>query len=94
MQRWTCIYHAEGALAELDHEGCHRARQQLSKALTLHLDDGTVAIDKNLIELLIKPWKLGAKNWLFVGSKLAGQRAALVISLVQSAKLNGLYPRA
>lgn len=33
MQRWACIYHAEGALAELDHEGCHRARQQMSKAL-------------------------------------------------------------
>ena len=32
------------------------------------------------------------KNWLFVGSELAGQRAAVVMSLVQSAKLNGLDP--
>jgi hypothetical protein len=62
------------------------------KALTLHLDDGAVAIDNNLIERQIKPWKLGAKNWLFVGSELAGQRAAVVMSLVQSAKLNGLDP--
>lgn len=31
-------------------------------ALTLHLDDGAVAIDNNLIERQIKPWKLGAKN--------------------------------
>ena len=62
------------------------------KALTLHLDDGAVAIDNNLIERQIKPWKLGAKNWLFVGSELAGQRAATVMSLVQSAKLNGLDP--
>jgi transposase len=61
-------------------------------ALTLHLDDGAVAIDNNLIERQIKPWKLGAKNWLFVGSELAGQRAAVVMSLVQSAKLNGLDP--
>ena len=61
-------------------------------ALTLHLDDGAVAIDNNLIERQIKPWKLGAKNWLFVGSELAGQRAAVVMSLVQSAKLNGLEP--
>jgi transposase len=62
------------------------------KALTLHLDDGTVVIDNNLVERQIKPWKLGAKNWLFVGSEMAGQRAAVVMSLVQSAKLNGLDP--
>jgi transposase len=62
------------------------------KALTLHLGDGAVPIDNNHIEQQIKPWKLGAKNWLFVGSELAGQRAAVVMSLVQSAKLNGLDP--
>jgi transposase len=62
------------------------------KALTLHLEDGAVVIDNNLIERQIKPWKLGAKNWLFVGSELAGQRAAVVMTLVQSAKLNGLDP--
>jgi transposase len=61
-------------------------------ALTRHLDDGKVAIDNNLIERQIKPWKLGAKNWLLVGSELAGQRAAVVMSLVQSVKLNGLEP--
>lgn len=32
------------------------------KALTLHLDDGAVALDNNLIERQIKPWKLGANN--------------------------------
>jgi hypothetical protein len=62
------------------------------QALTRHLDDGAVAIDNNLIERQVKPWKLGAKNWLFVGSELAGQRAAVVMSLVQSSKLNGLDP--
>ena len=62
------------------------------KALTLHLDDGAVALDNNLIERQIKPWKIGTKNWLFAGSALAGQRAAVVMSLVQSAKLNGLDP--
>jgi transposase len=61
-------------------------------ALTLHLKDGLVAIDNNHIERQIKPLKLGAKNWLFVGSELAGQRAAIVLSLVQSARLNGLDP--
>jgi hypothetical protein len=38
------------------------------KALTLHLEDGAVAVDNNLIERQIKPWKLGAKNWLFVAA--------------------------
>ena len=60
--------------------------------LTQHLKDGAVPIDNNHLEQQIKPWKLGAKNWLFVGSELAGQRAAIVMSLVQSAKLNKLEP--
>lgn len=36
------------------------------KALTLHIDDGAVAVDNNLIERQIKPWKISAKNWLLV----------------------------
>lgn len=62
------------------------------ESLTRHLHDGAVPIDNNHIEQQIKPWKLGAKNWLFVGSELAGQRAANVMSLVQSAKLNKIDP--
>jgi len=61
-------------------------------ALTLHLEDGAVPIDNNHLERLIKPLKVGAKNWLFVGSELAGGRAAVVMSLVQSAKLNKIDP--
>ncbi len=67
-------------------------RLNARKALTLHLDDSAVPIDNHLIERQIKPWKLGAKNWLFVGGELAGRRAAVVMSLVQSAKLNDLDP--
>ena len=37
-------------------------------------------------------WAMGRNAWLFAGSELAGQRAAVVISLVQSAKLNGHDP--
>lgn len=61
-------------------------------SLTVHLDNGAVAIDNNLIERQIKPWKLSAKIWLFAGSALVGQRAAVVMSLLQSAALNGLDP--
>lgn len=35
---------------------------------------------------------MGRRAWLFVGSELAGQRAAIVMSLVQSARLNGHEP--
>lgn len=52
-----------------------------------------VKIDKLNFELArLERWKLGAKNWVFAGSALAGQRAAVVMSLVQTAKLNGLDP--
>lgn len=61
-------------------------------ALTRHLDDGAVAIDNNHLERQIKPWAMGRKAWMFVGSELAGQRAAIVMSLVQSARLNGHDP--
>ena len=61
-------------------------------ALTRHLLDGAVPVDNNHLERQIKPWAMGRKAWLFCGSELAGQRAAVVMSLVQSAKLNGLEP--
>lgn len=62
-------------------------------ALTLHQSDGHVPIDKNHLEQQIKPWKLGAKNWLFICSELAGERAAVVMSLVQSPSSTSSTPR-
>ena len=62
------------------------------EALTRHLDDGAVPIDNNHLERQIKPWAMGRKAWMFVGSELAGQRAAMVMSLVQSARLNSHDP--
>ena len=62
------------------------------KALTANLEDGRVPIDNNHVENLMRPWAMGRKAWLFCGSELAGQRAAVVMSLVQSAKLNGHDP--
>lgn len=61
-------------------------------ALTNYLDDGAVAIDNNHLERQIKPWAMGRRAWLFAGSELAGQRTAIVMSLVQSARLNGHDP--
>lgn len=63
-------------------------------ALTHYLSDGRVPIDNNWIENQIRPIALGRKNWLFAGSLRAGKRAAAIMSLIQSAKLNGHEPLA
>jgi transposase len=57
-------------------------------ALTLNLQDGRVPVDNNHVENLMRCWAMGRKAWLFAGSELAGQRAAIVMSLGQSARLN------
>lgn len=63
-------------------------------ALTHFLDDGDLPIDNNWVENRIRPIALGRQNWLFAGSLRAGKRAAAVMSLIHSAKLNGLDPYA
>ncbi len=51
-----------------------------------------MALDNNHLERQIKPWARGRKAWQFVGSELAGRRSAIIMSLVQSAHLNGHEP--
>ena len=63
-------------------------------ALIRYCEDGAVPIDNNRVENQIRPWALGRSNWLFAGSLRSGQRAANVMSLIQSAKLNGHDPYA
>ena len=63
-------------------------------ALTRYLDDPRLPIDNNHDEQQIRPWATGRKNWLFAGTLMAGQRAAAIMSLIQSAKLNGHDPYA
>ena len=61
-------------------------------ALVRFLDDGHLPADNNWIENQIRPWAVGRGNWLFTGSLRAGQRSAAIMSLIQSAKLNGHDP--
>ena len=63
-------------------------------AFTAYLGDGRFPIDNNPVENAIRPVALGRKNWLFAGSLLAGQRAANIMSLIQTAKANGHDPHA
>lgn len=64
------------------------------EALIRYCEDGAVPIDNNWVENQIRPWVLGRSNWLFAGSLRSGQRAANVMSLIQSAKMNGYEPYA
>lgn len=61
-------------------------------AATRYLDDGAVPIDNNQVENQIRTWALGRSNWLFVGSMRSGKRAAAIMSLIQSASMNGHDP--
>ena len=61
-------------------------------ALTAHLQDGQLPVDNIHIDNLMRPWAMGRKARLLCGSELAGQRAAVVMSLVMSTKLNGHDP--
>lgn len=58
-------------------------------ALTRYLGDGALPIDNNWVENRIRPIAIGRTNWLFAGSLRAGKRAAAVMSLIHSARLNG-----
>jgi transposase len=63
-------------------------------ALTRYLGDGDLPIDNNWLENRIRPVALGRASWLFAGSDRAGRRAAVVMALIQTARLHGLDPYA
>jgi IS66 C-terminal element/Transposase IS66 family len=57
-----------------------------------YCDDGELTIDNNVSERTVKMQAIGRKNWLFVGSREGGRRAAILFSLVASCKANGVEP--
>lgn len=61
-------------------------------ALLRYCEDGQLSIDNNASERAMKAPALGRKNWLFVASKNGGRRAAILFSLVASAKRNQVEP--
>lgn len=63
-------------------------------ALVRFIEDGTIEIDNNAAERSIRPIALGRKNWLFAGSDKGGERAANILSLIETAKLNDIDPEA
>ena len=62
--------------------------------LSRFLDDGRVELDSNVVERAIRPLALNRKNALFAGSDAGGQHWAVLASLVETCKLNGVEPQA
>ena len=62
--------------------------------LTTFLEDGHIPIDNNVTENAIRPFVIGRKGWLFSGSPRGAQASATLYSLIETAKANGLEPRA
>jgi transposase len=62
--------------------------------LIVYLNDGRVEIDNNLVENAIRPTAIGKKNWLFIGDAEAGQRSAIIYTVIESCRRRGLDPYA
>lgn len=78
---------AKSALGKAFHYALSRGN-----ALARYLEDGRLSIDNNLSERLLRGIAVTRKNYLFVGSDRGGERAAILYTLIESAKLNGLDP--
>ena len=63
-------------------------------AFTRFLADGRICLSNNAAERALRGIALGRKAWLFTGSDRGGDRAAVMFTLIQTAKLNGVDPMA
>ena len=61
---------------------------------TRFLEDGRICLSNNAAERELRGIALGRKSWLFAGSDRGGERAAIMLTLIQTAKLNGVDPQA
>lgn len=61
---------------------------------TRFLDDGRICLTNNAAERALRGIALGRKSWLFAGSDRGGERAAMMYTLIQTARLNDVDPQA
>jgi hypothetical protein len=62
------------------------------ESLLVYLRDGRVEIDNNLVENAIRPTAIGKKNWLFFGEAQAGERSAIIYTIIEACRRRGLDP--
>lgn len=60
--------------------------------LERYLDHGMLPIDNNPAENALRPWAIGRKNWLFLGSHAGGERAAIIATIIENCRMQGLNP--
>jgi len=60
--------------------------------LEVFLKDGRIEIDNNLVENAIRPTAIGKKNWLFIGDAEAGQRSAIIYTVIENCRRRNLDP--
>ena len=63
-------------------------------AFTRFLDDGRICLSNNVAERGVRGIALGRKSWLFCGSDRGGECAAVMYSLIVTAKMNDVDPQA
>ena len=62
------------------------------KSLEVYLKEPAIEIDNNLVENAIRPTALGKKNWLFFGDADAGERSAIIYSIIESCRRHDIEP--
>jgi transposase len=62
------------------------------ESLEVYLKEPEIEIDNNLVENAIRPTALGKKNWLFFGDAEAGERSAIIYSIIESCRRHGIEP--
>lgn len=101
-QSGTIVNRFQRALIRLKSTGRYLPQSLLGQAidyalsqwqtLEVFLKDGRVEIDNNLVENAIRPTALGKKNWLFIGDADAGQRSAIIYTIVENCRRRSLDP--
>lgn len=61
--------------------------------LCVYLEDGRIEIDNNPVENAIRPTAVGKKNWLFIGEAEAGQRSAVLFTIIEACRSRGIDPQ-
>jgi transposase len=72
-------------------EAVNYCRNQWPK-LIVFLEDGRLELSNNRAERSIKPFVIGRKNWLFANTPRGAKTSAVIYSIVETAKENGLNP--
>ncbi len=91
------------ALTRIKRSGRHLPKSAMGRAidyalthwtmLCVYLEDGRVEIDNNPVENAIRPTAIGKKNWLFIGEAEAGQRSAVLFTIIEACRSRGIDPQ-